>query len=97
MASGLIIRDASGVITLDLTTRCGRVLGRFSIPVAEDGYVSPPAANQGQLFAFLTNPIGPGTSYPIDPIITVTSTTIWWNWSGAVGDRMPYTLIYGVY
>jgi hypothetical protein len=91
MPAGLIVRDASGDVLLDTTTRTFRFLGFRHLASGDGaGSVTPAGAGTGDLFYFLI----PSTIRGHLPVITVTSTMISWN-MGAFDD--PADLIYGVH
>lgn len=100
MPTGLIVRDENGVVTLDTTTRLGRILGFAEVLVDVNGSVSPAGADTGDLFALFMNFTGSSfgqVSQVRQPNLIIGASTISWNWNGISGPKIPLTLAYGVY
>lgn len=99
MPQGMVIKDELGRVILDVTTRCCRFLGGFAIAGrGEGGHLTIGGANQGKLFAFLTNPVIPDLQNSVDPIITLSDTSLSWTWPTTNESiRRTYNVIFGVY
>lgn len=99
MIAGLRVRDASGAVIVDTTTRLGTILGTV-LTGKTDGYVE----NQGfALGTPLWSIVSLDTAYNvIQPTVTVTQVNgVWrlsWTWKspGATFNH-PCRITYGVY
>ncbi|RWD47475.1 hypothetical protein [Mesorhizobium sp.] len=102
MPQGLIVRDEAGNITLDLSTRCGRILEILDLNINSNGSTTPAGSDQGTLFALRINNASAADPWAdmgkTQPKLTTTATTVSWDWgSSSVSSRQATTLIIGVY
>lgn len=96
MAYGLRVWDASGNLTLDTSTRLGRVLGY--VEVTTDGSLTVPGFSTGTAFARVNttgNSVGPDAEYSWPPNISISNNTL--SWSYPSSTKGPAVIIYGVY
>lgn len=96
MAYGLRVWDAAGNLTLDTSTRLGRVLG--FVEVSANGSLTVPEFDQGQGFARVNttgNDIGPNAQYGWPPSVSISGTTLSWSYPSTT--RGPAIIVYGVY
>lgn len=103
MAVGLKIWNASGVVTLDSTTRVGKIIGSFSIGgagTAQTGSVTDSKLALGTPFNFaiLTSSF-PGTDKY--PSFSFSGTTLNWSYpdpsSTLSSSRPTHDVIYGIF
>lgn len=95
--------NAAGVLTLDSTTRVGKILGNFSIGGAgtsQTGSVTDSGLSMGTPFYFATITSGfPG--YDKYPLFSFSGTTLNWSYPDAdstyLSSRPTHDVIYGIF
>lgn len=101
MAFGAQVLDALGRTLLDTTMRSGRFLGSVETS-GTNGSITVPAFAQGAPFAVVLDAnlsiTDIYTFKPWLPIVTISGTTLSWDYSAAGSAyRANATIIYGVY
>lgn len=91
---GLEIYNASGQLRLSITDRISRILGITTLTSPTDGNITNADFATGMPF-WICIPIS-GGRVPI-PDISVSGTTIYWDFTPGLGYSTNYRLIYGVY
>lgn len=105
MSYGFRVWDAAGNLTLDLSTRCGRIIG-IGDPGPNDGTWNIPEFAQGIPFTAFLNPNAitefvSGQQVYGYPIVSVSGTTLSWTYQrGGVFGPVVYQgalIAYGVF
>ena len=91
MVDGILIRDASGAVTLNTAWRVSRRIG--DIVVTDSGSLVVPEFNNGQGWAVMIRATSNRTQYTQGTCV-VSGDTITWEWSTT---RPPVLIVYGVY
>jgi len=90
---GIRVRDAAGNITLDTSYRAGRIIGMLQSGT-NPGSINVPGFSQGEGFAIAVPFQGSGV---FCPTVTVSGTTLSWDWNGnGIGYRSDSLIVYGV-
>ncbi len=94
MGQGLQVWDAAGNQIVDVSDRLGRVLGVTTLTGGTDGSVSNAGLATGTPF-WACIPVATGAAPT--PGISVSGTTLSWDFEAGIGYAPSYRLIYGVY
>jgi hypothetical protein len=94
MPQGMQIWDASGNLILEISDRIARVLGVASITGGTDGSVTNAGFSTGTPF-WACVPVASGRA-PV-PDVSLSGTTLSWDFTPGIGYAPSYRLVYGVY
>lgn len=104
MTYGIRIRDPSGAVVLDVTTKMTFILGRYTLPGGgpeASGSFDIPDAGMSRYFAFIDGVANSGdTKYKfyhgLTPNITVSGHRISWKYPAGTYSSAPhFTITYG--
>jgi len=96
MSTGLKVWDASGSLTFDTTTRCGRVLG-VTTATGSSGSITNADFSQGTPWAIAVT-LSSTSSVPIPCYTTFSGNTLNWAYPTSISGGYYNTMIvYGVY